>query len=553
MSNPLLDEVEGRRERTAAFGCDTTIVPIRPTDVLITAELASRPRKTPNLAAEVAAFCELSALLVSDPQRTVKRLLELAIKLCEAGSAGLSLLESDVQTGQHFRWDRLAGPIEIHLNATTPRNFSPCGMCLEAGHTILVSRPFRAFDYFKSAVEPLMEGLVVPLYDTGGLPLGTIWIVHHEPKKRFDAEDARVMEQLAVLLVLALKFKEDRLNDAKNQAEVSVLRAENAHLIDEGAFLKSVLKSSGDCIAVLDLGGEILFMNPAGQELMEVDDFASIRGKVWRDFWKDEGRLAASEAIQAARAGGTGRFRAEANTLQGTPKHWDVQLTPIFDEEDTPQLLLSISRDVSEERKAEEHRRFLAYELEHRLRNSLAMVSAIVSQTFRTAVSKEDALNLVLTRIIALSRAQDILTKTSWKGASIIDLIEGALSPHQSGEGRYRLSGPDIMLSPRHSLSLALAIHELATNATKYGALSNSVGYVDVRWSIGIIDGEARFRFDWKEIDGPPVAKPERRGFGSRLIEQILASDFGTESRIEYAPSGVNCSVTSSLESLQSG
>ncbi|MGA7324209.1 MAG: sensor histidine kinase [Rhodomicrobium sp.] len=107
------------------------------------------------------------------------------------------------------------------------------------------------------------------------------------------------------------------------------------------------------------------------------------------------------------------------------------------------------------------------------------------------------------------------------------------------------------MLSPRHSLSLALAVHELATNAAKYGALSNNAGYVEVSWSIETIDGEARFRFDWKEMDGPPVVKPERRGFGSRLIEQILAGDFDKESRIEYAPSGVHCSVTSSLKSLQ--
>ncbi|MGA7328665.1 MAG: PAS domain-containing protein [Rhodomicrobium sp.] len=396
MSKNHLDVRDGQRERLIELTSDDNVVPIRPADLLITAELFLRPRRAPNLSAEVVAFCELSALLVSDPQRTIKRFLELAIALCEAGSAGISLLGGAEESEQYFRWESLAGPLEIHLNETTPRNFSPCGMCLDAGHTILVSRPFRAFDYFKTAAEPLMEGLVVPLYDTGGLPLGTIWIVHHEPKKRFDAEDARIMEQPRGPIGTGLEIQRRSSSEATNRAEISVLRAENASLIDDGAFLKSVLKSSGDCITVLDLDGRILFMNPAGQALMEVDDFACIRGRLWREFWKDEGRLAASEALQVARADGTGRFRGAANTVKGMPKHWDVQVTPIFDDQGTSQLLLAISRDVSEERKAEMHCSFLAHELEHRLRNSLAMVSAIISQTFRTAVSKDDALNLVL-------------------------------------------------------------------------------------------------------------------------------------------------------------
>jgi PAS domain S-box-containing protein len=537
--------------RMAPGGLGDKVVQIRPADVLITAELFSRPRKAPNLAAEVKAFCELSALLLGEPQRAVKRFLELAISLCDAGSAGLSLLDADPEGEPVFRWDALAGPLEIHLNGTTPRNFSPCGMCLDAGHTILVSRPFRVFDYFKIAVKPLMEGLVVPLYDTGGIPLGTVWIVHHDVTKRFDAEDARVMEQLAIQMVLALKVSHNRSNEAKTLAEVSVLRAENASLINDGAFLNGVLKSSGDCIKVLDLEGRMLFMSPGGLKVMEVDDFALLRGQLWTDFWQDEGRQAAIEALEAARAGGTGRFRGFADTIKGTPKYWDVQITPMLDGTGSPKHLLVISRDVTDERNAEENRNFLARELEHRVRNTLAMVSAIVSQTFRGNASKEDSLKSVLARITALGRSHEILMRRSWTSASIVDVIEAALAPHRTGQGRYQVSGPDITISARHSLSFALALHELATNAAKYGALSNDVGRVEVSWRVQNGDGADGFRFDWRETGGPPVVQPERQGFGSRVIERTLASDFDGQSGIEYAPSGVHCFVTSTLKSLK--
>jgi two-component sensor histidine kinase/PAS domain-containing protein len=525
---------------------------VKPADILMTSELATRPRKPANLAAEVAAFCELSALLAIDAQRTLKRFLELAIILCDAGSAGISLLDTDAAGKSVFRWDTLAGPLAVHLNDTTPRYFSPCGLCLDAGRTILVDRPTRAFDYFSSAVKPLMEALIVPLYDTGGLALGTIWIVCHDAN-RFDAEDARVMEQLAIQMVLALKVRQAQSDAARTLAEVKSLREANASLIDDGAFLRGILESSGDCIKVLDLDGRMLFMSPGGQREMEVDDFALVRGKLWTNYLDEGGRQAAKDALDLAKEGGIGRFRASAHTAKGTPKYWDVQVTPILNEVGALKQLLAISRDVSEEYKAEKQRDLLANELEHRIRNTLTMVSAIVSQTFRAASSNDDAVASVLERISALSRAQDILRKTTWTSAAMEDLMEGALAPHRTGDARYRLSGPNIFLSAKQSLSLSLAVHELATNATKYGALSDDAGHVEASWGVENIGEKAMFRFDWTEIGGPPVRKPERRGFGSRLIEMTLASDFDGGFGIEYAPSGVHCHVSSSLSRVQYG
>ncbi len=529
------------------------VVSIRSAEILITDELALRARKAPNLEAESRAFQELSYLVVESPKSAIKRFLELAITLCGAGSAGLSLLETDDQGSAHFRWDTLIGPCDVHSNGVTERVFSPCGLCLDAGRTILVTHPSRIFSYLNGAARPIVEELIVPLYDIGRVALGTLWIMHHDRQSRFDAEDARLMEQLAVQLVLALKFSRVQSDAAANAEQVRFLRAQNAGLIDKSAFLNSVLEGSGDCVQVLDLDGRLLFLNEVGIRHLEIEDSDSVIGKPWLDLWRADQALVARTALDAARNGGTGRFRWAASAADGPQKFWDVQITPIRSDTGAPKQLLVISRDVSDEHKVDEHRQFLSNELEHRIKNTLAVVGAIISQTFRVSASKDEALEMVLARVVALSHAHDILTATSWAGAPIGDVVEGALAPHRSNDRQFRISGPTLLLSARRALSLALAIHELATNAGKYGALSYDGAYIEISWSVGGASSGGGFRFDWREVAGPPVTKPKRRGFGSRLIERVFASDFGGAAGIEFASSGVHCWVISPLTDFQTG
>jgi two-component sensor histidine kinase len=183
---------------------------LAPEDVLATEEMLARPRKTADLAAEVAAFRELSALMAVDPARVVQRFLELALVLCGAGSSGLSVLAEDGRGEPVFRWDALAGAFAPYVGGTTPRRFSPCGLCLDRDATILVSRPARVFRYFEATEPEIVEGLVVPVRGIDAAPpLGTLWVVHHDRRGRFDAEDARVMEELAVQMTLALGLLRD--------------------------------------------------------------------------------------------------------------------------------------------------------------------------------------------------------------------------------------------------------------------------------------------------------------------------------------------------------
>jgi two-component sensor histidine kinase len=291
----------------------------------------------------------------------------------------------------------------------------------------------------------------------------------------------------------------------------------------------------------LDLDGRLQFMSEGGKRVMEVDDFSSLKGCPWPDFWTGQGNLDAALAVEAAKVGETARFKGAANTAKGTPRYWDVQVSPIYGADGMPVHLLSISRDITEEwranaelKDAAERQAVLTDELQHRIKNTLAMVGAIANQTMRGA-SVRSAREAFAARLMILSEAHDMLTQTSWSSAPIHEVVTRALAAHHSEDRRISVSGPEVELQAKPALALALAIHELATNATKYGALSRK-GKVDVLWSN---DSENGFRFSWIESGGPAVSEPSKKGFGSRLIERVVAADFAGATRTSYRPGGV--------------
>jgi signal transduction histidine kinase len=189
---------------------------------LVTGLLATRTPKPPDLAAEVTAFHELAELMLEQPERAVQRFVDLALKLCDAGTVGLSVVAKAEDGAEIFRWDALAGRLASYVGGTTPRHFSPCGLCLDAGAPVLVARPGRVFNYFNQVEPAIIEALIVPLYDAGRIALATIWVVAHDDQHKFDAEHVRIMTQLAAQLVLALKIAEERksgLGAQKDRAE----------------------------------------------------------------------------------------------------------------------------------------------------------------------------------------------------------------------------------------------------------------------------------------------------------------------------------------------
>lgn len=201
--------------------------------------------------------------------------------------------------------------------------------------------------------------------------------------------------------------------------------------------------------------------------------------------------------------------------------------------------------DVTERMVAERHQRLLINELNHRVKNTLAIVQAIAWQSFRSGGMSKTARESFEGRLAALAAAHDVITRRNWEAGSIDRIVCGALTPHDPGDGRVRTEGPTFDLEPKTAVALALAVHELATNAVKHGALSTSCGQVDVRWA----NEDGRLRLTWRETGGPPITQPVARGFGARLLERGLAEELGGAVRLAFPPEGVVCEVEAPLAS----
>ena len=191
--------------------------------------------------------------------------------------------------------------------------------------------------------------------------------------------------------------------------------------------------------------------------------------------------------------------------------------------------------------RAEEQQQLINNEIAHRLKNQLAIVQAVASQTLRQATDLRTANDALSFRLAAMARATDVLMGADQSGAELHQLARTALGTHGSLVDRFRLSGPRIRFDPQISLALTLAFHELATNAVKYGALSNDTGHVDLSWAVtmGPDGGEPRFTLQWQEVGGPTVQAPDRRGFGSVMIERSLRAYFRGETALFFEPAGL--------------
>lgn len=207
--------------------------------------------------------------------------------------------------------------------------------------------------------------------------------------------------------------------------------------------------------------------------------------------------------------------------------------------------------DVTEQKKSEERTKLLIDELNHRVKNTLATVQAIVAQGLKFKPSIERARDTIESRLQSLSRSHDLLTRENWEGADLHDVIAQALRPfaYGSDDPPFALAGPPIRLRPKLALSLGMAFHELATNAAKYGALTIDSGRVNVAWSWEAKDVRPSVALEWTESGGPPVKPRSHRGFGSRLIENGLAHEVGGSAMLVYKTEGVRCTLRFPVES----
>lgn len=270
-----------------------------------------------------------------------------------------------------------------------------------------------------------------------------------------------------------------------------------------------------------------------------------------------EGGLAATRTLDIAGRTWTILYRARA----GYEQESDASLTWAFLGAGSLATLLigfltwrQVSARLAAEREivariaAEAHQKLLLDELNHRVKNTLATVQSIAAQSLRHGTDVSSVRDSFEARLIALSQAHNLLTRDNWRGASLAELVRTELAPYGGANGeRIAITGEEVWLAPSTAVALGMAFHELATNAVKYGSLSGPEGRVDVSWSLANAGAGRQLRIVWREQGGPVVAKPDRRGFGSRVIVGGLAHQLDGVVDLEFAPTGVVCTIVFNL------
>lgn len=301
--------------------------------------------------------------------------------------------------------------------------------------------------------------------------------------------------------------------------------------------LTTILEGIGEGFYAVDRDWRITHFNSEAARHFKRPASDMVGGVLWEIFPKaadtDLGRTFLS--TMASRA----TVRGESMSVLVGPRWLAYRLFPLGDG------MGIVFRDVTELKHAEAHRELLINELNHRVKNTLTMVQAIATQTFKgvDAGAREDFEQ----RLLTLSNVHSLLTDESWESAELHAVIRASLRPHLGG-ARERLAfvGPDLRLRPKGAVALSMALHELGTNALKYGALSVEGGSVSLTWTTD----QGRFRLRWQERGGPVVTQPNRTGFGSRMIERGLSAELQGEVRIDFRPDGVVCTIDAPLESI---
>lgn len=304
--------------------------------------------------------------------------------------------------------------------------------------------------------------------------------------------------------------------------------------------LEGVVDSAMDAIITIDAQNRIILFNPAAETMFGVPQEEALGAPInrfipqryrtdhdkhmrqFRDTGATARRMGALGAVNGLRANGE-EFPLEASISQ-VEINGEVLGTVIL-------------RDITERNANEDARLMLAREVDHRAKNALAVVQALVALT--SAPTTEAFVAAVRGRVAALARAHSLLAQNHWKGADLAHLIKDEIAPYQK-PGQVVASGPDIMVQPNAVQPISLIVHELATNAVKYGALSSQYGQVDIQWRL-LADG--RLRLDWCESGGPPTAVPRNQGFGSTLINAVGARQLNGEIIVQWPREGIKVTV----------
>lgn len=438
-------------------------------------------------------------------QDTARERMEVLAELVEDAPCGIVITDPD-GTLQYVnetlnRWLGLSGA-SSDKPARLPDLMTLPGQLFYETHLSPMMR-IQGFVREISCALKVEDGVPLPVLITG--------------MSRYDAQGNAIRFDYTIFDARERRAYEDELRNARGKA-------------DE---LAAIVRTSPNAILSVDPAGRIGSWNAGAERLLGLPKDAFADRPVAETIPFEE----CPNWFEWATAGRTkgGEVVFEASYRQGCEV--EVTVTPI-NEQDEPGATRGYSivlRDISQRKKAERRVQLALGEMKHRVKNTLAVVSGVARQTLPTEV--RDAF---ISRMHALFRAHDALGEEHQEGADLRDLLRST-AEQAGGQERFRINGPNVQLPPQQVTSLSMALHELATNAIKYGALSGAEGHVRV--DFGPEQGSGKIRLVWHERDGPAVIHPTRHGFGSKMINTVLKSDLSADVDFDYRPDGVRCEI----------
>ncbi|ESY13018.1 GAF domain-containing protein [Mesorhizobium sp. C386A] len=471
----------------------------------------------------------------SDPD--FDRITGLAAAVMRAPIALVTLLDTERQ------WFKSC----VGFNETeTATDISFCAHTIAAGDEPMVV-PDASIDP-RFSRNPLVTGEHHVRFYVGapmvvaGARVGTVCVLDREPHEFPSAAALDHLKSLASLAASLFTLKDANRSGAIATAALAQEEKRRAIALDAASLASWAWDIRTDMIEC-DVRLSELFNLPRSNRLRARDILAAIDP---RDVYQTETRF--RDALT-----GSDDYFGEYRVKGFDPPRWIVTRGRVIerDGEGKPTLIFGVNYDISERKLGEDRQRLLLRELNHRVKNTLATVQALATQTVRHARRPSEFLEAFGARLQALGAAHNLLSDREWRGIGIRELMQIEVKPFDSAERpRIVIAGPDLLLSPDQAVGLGLIMHELASNALQYGSLSVGSGKVDVDWKAAGKKGARRLVLTWSESGGPKVDPPERQGFGSILIRRSLAKVLSSEVTHEFRSEGVFAEISMPLEDL---
>lgn len=389
----------------------------------------------------------------------------------------------------------------------------------------------RWLDCIHSDDRPAVLGVVQATLERGEDPNHVFRIVRGDGEIRYILDRGRVFRDAAGKAVRLVGINIDITEQRQIQDE----------LHQSSDFLEAMLAASDDCVKVIDAGGRLIYMSENGRRIMDIDDFAQVDGQRWSALWPAEMQRRLDRAVNDALNGQRTQLEGACPTAKGTMKHWEVTISPISDSTGKVSRVVAVSRDITDEVDARTRTQLINRELHHRIRNSLATVQALARSTARQASDLDAFQETFDARMESLSNVHELLG-TAGDSVELRAIVMEQLAPYL-GSLPVRVDGPDVLLKPERAVAMAMIIHELTTNACKYGGLSDKGEGIDISWSLTGAEG-SRILLTWQERPSL-AAKPGKTGggFGTRLVSGLVASDLRGTIATEHGDEGYRVTI----------